>query len=101
MKKRKQDIIAVEQANGMRREVLLPDGIRSADLINLSNEDIDVLCLLKVEGRKTRYYFEARGQLDAIKRLKTRGLIVAVRRGANYAYDLSSFGYKAFELHLI
>jgi hypothetical protein len=101
MNRRNGSIVTVEGYDRKIRKVLLPEGVRAADIKNLSSDDIDVLATLKVEGRKTRYYFEARGQLDAIKRLKSRGLVVAIRRGSNYAYDLSPFGYKAFELHMI
>jgi len=94
-------ILDVRHPDGRVQQLMLPEGIRAADIKNLSDEDVDVLIILKAEGRKTRFYFEARGQLDAIKRLKSRGLVVAVKRGSNYAYDLSPFGYKAFELHLI
>ena len=101
MNRQKGKILSVVQPNGKTKKFLLPEGVRTADIKNLNEEDIDVLITLKAEGRKTRYYFEARLQLDAVKRLKTRGLVVAVRRGSNYAYDLSPFGYKAFELFMV
>jgi len=94
-------ILDIRRPDGRIQKLLLPEGIRAADIKNLNDEDAEVLITLKAEGRRTRYYFEARDQLDAIKRLKSRGLVVAVKRGSNYAYDLSPFGYKAFELHLI
>jgi len=101
MNTKKGNILGVKDPDGKVKKFLLPDGVRATDIKNLNNEDADVLITLKAEGRKTRYYFEARLQLDAIKRLKTRGLVVAVRRGSNYAYDLSPFGYKAFELFMV
>ena len=97
----KEEIVTYRDLKGHEKQIMLPIGVRAADLKYLNDEDIDVLCLLKVEGRKTRNYFASRHQIDVIKRLKTRGLVVSVRQGSGYAYDLSSFAYKAFELHLI
>jgi hypothetical protein len=80
MNRKKERTLGVKSLNGKVKKYLLPDGVRATDIKNLSEEDRDVLFTLKAQGRKTRYYFEARDQLDAVKRLKTRGLVVAVRR---------------------
>jgi hypothetical protein len=100
--KKKREVIINQPLPSMPKEKIeLPPGIRTCDLINLSPEDVDVLAELKVNGRRTRYYFERHGLMDAVRRLKSRGLIEPVRLNSNYAYDLTQFGYFAFEHHMI
>ena len=101
MGRKKQEKISVEGFDGKTKHYLLPNGVRAVDLMNLSNQDIDVLAELKVNGRRTRYFFEKRGLMDAVRRLKSRGLVEAVRLKNNYAYDLTRFGYFAFEHQMI
>ena len=102
MGKNKREVIINQPLPSMPKErIELPPGIRACDLMNLNTEDIDVLVELKLNGRRTRYCFERRGLMDAVRRLKSRGLIEAVRLKNNYAYDLSRFGYFAFEHHMI
>ena len=76
MGKKKREVIINQPLPSMPKEQIeLPMGIRACDLLNLSPEDIDVLAELKVNGRRTRYYFARRGLMDAVHRLKSRGLI--------------------------
>lgn len=102
MGKKKREVIINQPLPSMPKErIELPHGLRACDIINLNKEDIEVLVELKVNGRRTRYYFERRGLMDAVRRLKSRGLIEAVRLKNNYAYDLTRFAYFAFEHHMV
>ncbi len=71
---------------------LLPEGIRVCDIKGLDVEERDIMLLLAMEGRKTRYYFMARGNLNIIKKLKSKGFVCAIKMNNNYAYDLSPIG---------
>ena len=97
---RKTQIITVREG-GKATEIILPEGTRIVDVNELSKEDSDVLLILYIYGRKTRHYFKARGLLDNVHRLKSRGFIEAVRRGSNYSYDLSPFAFTCIKNRLV
>ena len=71
----------------------LPYNVRFADIKALDNVENDILLDLKMNGRRNREYYIRNfgsGGLDAIKRLKSRGFVEAVRSGNYYCYDLTA-----------
>ena len=70
--------MTIRKVNGKTEQVFLPVGIRTTDIKNMNREDEDILCYLKIYGRRTRHFFERRLLMDSVKRLMSRGLGAAV-----------------------
>ena len=87
--------------NGKTTKYILPEGKRVVDLKMIDAEDEDVLVTLYSEGARTRYYFEKRGLLGIVQKLKRRGFVESVKHGTNYAYDLSEYGYFCLKNNLV
>lgn len=101
MTRHKTETATVRLPNGETKKYVLPEGRRVVDLKMIDNEDYDVLMILYTQGARTRYYFEKRHLLDSVLKLKRRGFVESVKRGSNYAYDISAYGYFCFKEHLV
>jgi len=97
----KREIITVGLPNNKQQQHMLPEGVRSVDVLNLNNEDCNILLDIFSSGRRSRYWYKKRGLMDEVRKLKTRGFIEPVKAGSNYAYDLTQFGYYAIKNHMV
>jgi hypothetical protein len=67
----------------------------------LNSDDIDLIEILQDKGQLMYNWFlepEHEKYRDVLKRCKARGIVVPVRKGTSYWYDLTDFGYNMLTL---
>ena len=67
----------------------------------LNSDDIDLIEILQDKGQLPYVWFqqpENEKYSDVLKRCKARGLVVPIRKGTAYWYDLTDFGYNMLSL---
>ena len=89
---KKQEIITMGT-----REYILPEGVRLFDLQHLDCIDEEILIDLHAHGRRARWYYYARDQMDNVKKLKSRRLIAVIKADGKYSYDLTEAGLFALQ----
>ena len=93
---RKQEIVTI-----LGKQYIMPESIRTIDVNKLDCIDGDILLDLSMHGRRGRWYYRARGNMDRVLRLKSKGFVVSVKKDGRYAYDLSHGGYWVLEHGLV
>ena len=93
MRRKRREIATFEKSDGTAEQIMLPEGCRALDLDRVNEDDEKVLVELSMNGRRTRYFFAKAHLSSAVRRLKSRKMIEAIRdENNNYSYDLTRFG---------
>ena len=76
---KKREIATFQELDGTCKQVMLPEGCRALDFDQVNEDDEKVLNEISMNGRRSRHFFAKANLSSAVRRMKSRKMVEAIR----------------------